>query len=172
MAAAGAGDSACFLGFKHGQELSTIYASSDLFVFPSTTDTLGQVVMEAQSAGLPVIAIAEAYLVSHKGPTRSWETYDAFAVIGYQIPPITPYIKAERLVMTAGLDPFFVPDPLGVNNGNVPPPLPELDVVDGIVGARWDMSNWCALKGEYRFDKLIDSGELVHSTFFSWQFAL
>lgn len=46
---------AVFLGFRHGQELSTIYASADAFAFPSTTDTLGQVVMEAQSAGLPVI---------------------------------------------------------------------------------------------------------------------
>lgn len=46
---------AVFAGFRHGVELSTLYASSDLFVFPSTTDTLGQVVMEAQSAGLPVI---------------------------------------------------------------------------------------------------------------------
>jgi glycosyltransferase involved in cell wall biosynthesis len=52
---AAAGADACFLGFRHGRELSTIYASSDLFVFPSTTDTLGQVVMEAQSAGLPVL---------------------------------------------------------------------------------------------------------------------
>lgn len=46
---------AFFLGFRHGEELSTIYASSNLFIFPSTTDTLGQVVMEAQSAGLPVV---------------------------------------------------------------------------------------------------------------------
>ncbi|MEM9084234.1 MAG: glycosyltransferase family 1 protein, partial [Planctomycetota bacterium] len=44
-----------FLGFRLGQELSTIYASSDMFVFPSTTDTLGQVVMESQSSGLPVV---------------------------------------------------------------------------------------------------------------------
>lgn len=44
-----------FLGFRHGLELSTIYASGDLFIFPSTTDTLGQVVMESQSSGLPVI---------------------------------------------------------------------------------------------------------------------
>lgn len=44
-----------FLGFKHGKELSALYASADLFVFPSTTDTLGQVVMESQSSGLPVI---------------------------------------------------------------------------------------------------------------------
>jgi len=49
------GTGAVFLGFRHGEELSTIYASSDLFVFPSTTDTLGQVVMESQCAGLPVI---------------------------------------------------------------------------------------------------------------------
>lgn len=44
-----------FAGFRHGVELSRLYASSDLFLFPSLTDTLGQVVMEAQSAGLPVI---------------------------------------------------------------------------------------------------------------------
>ncbi|MBZ0172672.1 MAG: glycosyltransferase family 1 protein, partial [Phycisphaerales bacterium] len=44
-----------FLGFRHGQELSAIYASSHMFVFPSTTDTLGQVVMESQGSGLPVI---------------------------------------------------------------------------------------------------------------------
>lgn len=50
-----AGLNATFLGFRHGAELSTLYASSDLFLFPSATDTLGQVVMEAQSSGLPVI---------------------------------------------------------------------------------------------------------------------
>jgi glycosyltransferase involved in cell wall biosynthesis len=44
-----------FLGFRHGEELSSLYASADLFVFPSTTDTLGQVAMEAQASGLPVI---------------------------------------------------------------------------------------------------------------------
>jgi len=49
------GTGAHFLGFRHGRELSAIYASSDLFVFPSTTDTLGQVVMESQCSGLPVI---------------------------------------------------------------------------------------------------------------------
>jgi glycosyltransferase involved in cell wall biosynthesis len=44
-----------FLGFRHGTELATLYSSSDLFIFPSTTDTLGQVVMESQASGLPVI---------------------------------------------------------------------------------------------------------------------
>ncbi len=45
-----------FLGFRKGTELATLYASCDLFIFPSTTDTLGQVVMESQASGLPVIA--------------------------------------------------------------------------------------------------------------------
>lgn len=44
-----------FTGFRSGDELSVLYASSDFFVFPSITDTLGQVVLEAQSSGLPAI---------------------------------------------------------------------------------------------------------------------
>jgi glycosyltransferase involved in cell wall biosynthesis len=58
-----AGMDAHFAGFRHGEELATIYASCDLFAFPSTTDTLGQVVMEAQASGLPV-------LVSDRGGPR------------------------------------------------------------------------------------------------------
>ena len=49
------GAGARFLGFRHGEELSRLYASGDVFVFPSTTDTLGQVVMESQGSGLPVV---------------------------------------------------------------------------------------------------------------------
>ncbi|MBY0112731.1 MAG: glycosyltransferase family 1 protein [Phycisphaerales bacterium] len=44
-----------FLGFRYNEELSRLYASSDLFLFPSVTDTLGQVVMEAQASGLPAL---------------------------------------------------------------------------------------------------------------------
>lgn len=45
-------DDVYFLGPVVGETLSQIYASSDLFVFPSTTDTLGQVIMEAQASGV------------------------------------------------------------------------------------------------------------------------
>lgn len=38
-----------------GKKLLRLYASADFFLFPSVTDTLGQVVMEAQSSGLPVV---------------------------------------------------------------------------------------------------------------------
>jgi glycosyltransferase involved in cell wall biosynthesis len=43
------------LGRKRGEELSRIYASSDLFVFPSVTETLGQAVMEAAASGLSAV---------------------------------------------------------------------------------------------------------------------
>lgn len=50
-----AGTRTRFLGFRHAEGLAKLYASSDLFIFPSLTDTLGQVVMEAQASGLPVL---------------------------------------------------------------------------------------------------------------------
>lgn len=79
-----AGEDAHFLGFRQGEELSAIYASSDLFVFPSTTDTLGQVVMEAQASGLAVLVSdqggpkemvrpGETGLVLAGSDVRAWE---------------------------------------------------------------------------------------------------
>lgn len=47
---------AVFTGMLQGEELSQAYASGDVFVMPSESETLGQVVMEAMSAGLPVVA--------------------------------------------------------------------------------------------------------------------
>ncbi|MFZ1219429.1 MAG: glycosyltransferase [Chthoniobacterales bacterium] len=46
---------AVFLGYLTGEALAKAYASADVFVFPSTTDTFGNVVIEAQASGLPVI---------------------------------------------------------------------------------------------------------------------
>ena len=44
-----------FTGYLSGEPLVQAYASADAFVFPSTTDTFGNVVLEAQASGLPVI---------------------------------------------------------------------------------------------------------------------
>jgi glycosyltransferase involved in cell wall biosynthesis len=44
-----------FTGFLFNQDLSAAYASSDILVFPSTTDTFGSVVLEAMASGVPVI---------------------------------------------------------------------------------------------------------------------
>ena len=44
-----------FTGCIEGDDLASLYASCDVFVFPSTTDTFGNVVLEAQASGIPVI---------------------------------------------------------------------------------------------------------------------
>jgi glycosyltransferase involved in cell wall biosynthesis/predicted metal-dependent phosphoesterase TrpH len=49
---------ATFLGWLSGIELARAYASADIFLFPSATDTFGQVILEAQASGLPVVAVA------------------------------------------------------------------------------------------------------------------
>ncbi len=46
---------ASFTGFLQKKALAEVYASSDVFVFPSGTETFGNVVLEAMSSGLPVV---------------------------------------------------------------------------------------------------------------------
>jgi glycosyltransferase involved in cell wall biosynthesis/predicted metal-dependent phosphoesterase TrpH len=53
------GEHATFLGWLDGDELARAYASADLFLFCSRTDTYGQVVLEAGASGLPVVAVGE-----------------------------------------------------------------------------------------------------------------
>lgn len=45
-----------FKGTLHGEDLAQVYASADVFVFPSRTDTFGLVLLEALASGLPVAA--------------------------------------------------------------------------------------------------------------------
>jgi glycosyltransferase involved in cell wall biosynthesis len=53
------GEHATFLGWLEGEDLARAYASADAFLFASRTDTFGQVLLEAQASGLPVVAVAE-----------------------------------------------------------------------------------------------------------------
>jgi len=53
------GERATFLGWLEGEGLARAYASADLFLFASSTDTFGQVILEAGASGLPVVAVAE-----------------------------------------------------------------------------------------------------------------
>lgn len=45
-----------FVGLKQGEDLARLYASADVFVFPSLTDTFGLVLLEALACGVPVAA--------------------------------------------------------------------------------------------------------------------
>jgi glycosyltransferase involved in cell wall biosynthesis/predicted metal-dependent phosphoesterase TrpH len=62
------GGTVTFLGWLSGDELARTYASADAFMFASTTETFGQVILEAQASGLPVVAVdrgGPASLIEH-----------------------------------------------------------------------------------------------------------
>ncbi|MDD2539738.1 MAG: glycosyltransferase [Desulfuromonadaceae bacterium] len=82
---------ALFTGYLAGEQLQQGYASADLFVFPSATDTFGNVVLEAQASGLPVIVSdqggprelmidGETGLVFHAGSTSELVTAIRFMI--------------------------------------------------------------------------------------------
>ncbi|CCQ96195.1 conserved hypothetical protein [[Clostridium] ultunense Esp] len=52
-----ADDSVLFTGFQQGEELARFYRFADLFTFPSSTETYGNVILEAFASGLPVLAV-------------------------------------------------------------------------------------------------------------------
>ncbi len=57
-----------YAGMRHGEDLAAHYASADLFLFPSMTETYGNVTLEALASGLPMVAYrmaAAAELIRH-----------------------------------------------------------------------------------------------------------
>ncbi|WP_333822717.1 glycosyltransferase family 4 protein [Pinisolibacter sp.] len=60
-----------FLGSKTGEDLAAAYADADVFVFPSLTDTFGNVVVEALASGLPVAAFPVMGPIDIVGGTRA-----------------------------------------------------------------------------------------------------
>jgi glycosyltransferase involved in cell wall biosynthesis len=66
------GDDLLFAGMRGGEDLAAHYASADLFLMPSVTETFGNVTTEALASGLPVIgfdyaAAAERVQTGHNG---------------------------------------------------------------------------------------------------------
>lgn len=54
-----------FCGTQRGEDLARHYASGDLFLFPSKTDTFGNVVLEAMASGLGLVAFDDAAAAEH-----------------------------------------------------------------------------------------------------------
>ncbi len=77
LEARSAGRRVTFTGFLEGEALAIAYASADLFVFPSLTDTFGNVVLEAQASGLPAIVSDRGGPQELITPERSGVVIDA-----------------------------------------------------------------------------------------------
>jgi len=77
-----------FAGFLHGDELATGYASSDVFFFPSTSETFGNVTLEAMASGLPSVT---ADATGSRSLVREGET-------GFLVPVEREDQMADRLV--------------------------------------------------------------------------
>ena len=81
---------AVFTGYLSGLELARAFASAELFIFPSTTDTFGNVVIEALACGLPCIVSDQG------GPKDLVEP----GVTGYITPALDAEAFAQRIATT------------------------------------------------------------------------
>ena len=81
---AAASDNVSFTGWRDGENLAATFSSADIFLFPSATETCGQVVLEAQASGLACVvspngAAREAINPDASGIVSSDDTPGAFA---------------------------------------------------------------------------------------------
>ncbi len=112
-------------------------------------------------ASVPLILIAESYLVVHQATQKQWTTYGGFLLAGYAFGQFTPYVEVERIASRGGSDPFFVPDASA-------PGVPSFDSLGEIVGLRIDLSDWTALKAEYRHTSNRDMSTSVDEGVLNW----
>ena len=93
------GNTATFLGWLEGDALPRAYASADLFLFASQTDTFGQVVLEAQASGLPVVAVAAGGPPSliADGETGRLAAADPAALAGAMLELVGDDLHRERI---------------------------------------------------------------------------
>ena len=85
-----------FTGMLEGEELARAYASADCMVFPSTTDTFGNVVLEAQASGLPVIVTDQG------GPAEIVRRYESGIVVDLGQPQALADAM-EKIILDADL---------------------------------------------------------------------
>lgn len=69
-----------FLGAQFGDDLACIYASADVFVFPSRTETFGLVLLEALASGLPIAAFPGEGLIRDVADAGSAALHEDLAV--------------------------------------------------------------------------------------------
>ena len=98
-----------FLGKHEGRDLARLYASADVFVFPSRTDTFGLVLLEAMASGLPVAAYPVTGPIDVIGDSSAGvldEDLRRAALAALEIPRERARQHALRYTWTASADQF------------------------------------------------------------------
>jgi len=98
-----------FLGKHEGRDLARLYASADVFVFPSRTDTFGLVLLEAMASGLPVAAYpvtGPIDVIGDSGAGILDEDLRRAALAALEIPRERARAHALRYTWTASADQF------------------------------------------------------------------
>lgn len=100
---------AVFTGVKTGDELARHYASADVFLMPSQTETFGLVTLEAMASGLPVVAYnmaaagecvrpgVDGYLAANESPEAFYEALQALLMSDSTLMGIDARAQAESL---------------------------------------------------------------------------
>jgi hypothetical protein len=131
-------------------------------------ESIGEFIGGAHIAyvNVPLIFIGEGYWVAHtakdvSGSTHQFNTYGGFVLVGYAFGRVTPYFEIERIA-SKGVDPFFVRTDL---NGGV---TDSFDSLKGIIGVRVDLTDWTALKAEYRQTREADKNQTIYEGLLNW----
>jgi glycosyltransferase involved in cell wall biosynthesis len=104
-----------FCGTQQGQSLARHYASADLFLFPSLTETFGNVTVEALASGVPIVAFdyaaAREHVNEHCGRRVPFGNADAFIQAACELasaPALTNSMRNSARAAVAALDPHSV----------------------------------------------------------------
>ena len=100
-----------FSGLQKGEQLATHYASADIFVFPSETETFGNVVLEGMASGLGVVAFdyaaARSHIINHEtgvlAPFGDAKAFVAAAVELIGEPPRLQRIRRQAREYSASI---------------------------------------------------------------------
>lgn len=99
-----------FLGTREGEELGSLYAAADVFVFPSRTDTFGLVLLEALASGVPVAAYpvpGPLDVLDGSGAGCLDDDLGAAVRAALCVSPAVCRAHAERFSWTASVDQFL-----------------------------------------------------------------
>lgn len=135
-----AGTATVFTGFLRGDELAAAFASADAFVFPSVTETLGLVILEAMASGLPVVAARSGPTVEQVEDGVTGRIHDAGDLDGLDR-AVDEVVKGSRAGRSALVDPGSGDGPVdpGAVNAPVDPGAGDTQVGRGSGSAKVDL---------------------------------